>query len=425
MRQLRVARGLTQEQLAGTRFTKQYMSGIERGTTRPTADTLVWLAERLGVDAHFLEVGFSSGEWERAHSLITRAEAAVEGDDYASGLALLGEAATVRDLRSAPELHLRALVTEGWARMSLGELDHALAVLRGAHELADEPAFADIDRADVLFRLGCCRYKLSSISTALALFDDALTLADRSGFPCDRLRSQILSWRSRCYRRQRDWEAAHEDVERALELAESLGDARAVADAHFQGSIIAERQGRWVLARSYAERAKLLYEEIDDGTKVARLLNNLGGLAFLLGKPEEAVASLKRAFSLALDAGNDADAAQAVSSLAQVHLRTDRPELAEAQARQALELLAGRVDYLDEIGNAELVLGRALAEQDRVEEAEVHFAASEDAFARASLTSHRAAAWAAQADLAVRRGDKDSAVALYRRAVESLQDFHF
>jgi Tfp pilus assembly protein PilF len=164
---------------------------------------------------------------------------------------------------------------------------------------------------------------------------------------------------------------------------------------------------------------------MDDRTNTGRLLNNLGGLLFLLGKPEESVATLKQAFSVALDAGSDADAAQAMSSLAQVNLRTNRPAVAEAEARRALELLDDRVDYLDEIGNAQLVLGRALIEQDRFEEAERHLAASDDAFARNSLTSHRAAVWAAQADLAYRRGDNDSAVALYRRAVESLQDFRF
>ena len=50
-------------------------------------------------------------------------------------------------------------------------------------ELAERPEFSDIDRAEVLFRLGACRWSLSSISTAIALFDEALELAERSGLP--------------------------------------------------------------------------------------------------------------------------------------------------------------------------------------------------------------------------------------------------
>ena len=52
-------------------------------------------------------------------------------------------------------------------------------------------------------------------------------------------------------------------------------------------------------------------------------------------------------------------------------------------------------------------------------------AGDEAAFEQLSSGSHRAAAWTAQADLSVRRGDKDTALSLYRRAAETLQDFRF
>src|SRR6059058_4508007 len=45
LRQLRVAAGLTQTDIAGDRFSKEYISQIERGKTRPTADTIEWLAQ--------------------------------------------------------------------------------------------------------------------------------------------------------------------------------------------------------------------------------------------------------------------------------------------------------------------------------------------------------------------------------------------
>ena len=47
-----------------------------------------------------------------------------------------------------------------------------------------------------------------------------------------------------------------------------------------------------------------------------RLLNNLGGLNFQLGKPERAVEDLKSAYTVLLDKGSDAEAANVVSSLA-------------------------------------------------------------------------------------------------------------
>ena len=425
VRQARVARGLTQSELADSRFSKQYVSQIERDQLRPTDATLRWIADRLEVDPQFLATGVDGRELDRVESVVARGEAALEAHDYAEAITLLAGVTESLPAEAAPDLELRSLLAESWARMYIGEMREALPLLTRARELVEDAVFSDVDRAEVLFRLGCCRYRLASISTALALFSEALELAERSGIPCDRLRSKIFGWRSRCYRRQRDWEAAREDVERALELAEALDDRRATADAYFLGALVSERRGQWVAARSYAERAKVLYEEIEDRANTGKLLTTLGGLTFLLGKPDESIPLFKQAFAVALEVGSDADAAQAVSSLAQVHLRTGQLELAEQQAGHALDLLADRVDFIDEIGNAQLVLGRSLLEQGRLEEAEEKFRAAEESFEQLSSASHKAAAWTAQAELAVRRGEKEGAIQLYQRAVEALQDFRF
>ncbi len=425
VRQLRIARGLTQTGLAGERFSKEYVSQIERGKTRPTGETIEWLADRLGVDRTFLETGVSSSERERVESVVARAEAALEDSRYPEAIEELGGLAPSLATIAAPELELRALLAESWARMYQGEVRKAIDVLDRARTLSEAPTFSDVERADVLYRLGCCRYKLNSISTAVALYSEALNLANRSELPSDRLRSHIYEWRSRCYRRQRDWEAAREDVERALELAEGLNDRHTIGHVYFQASLIAERTGHWVLARSYAERAKAIYEELRDQANVGKLLNEIGALNFQLGKPEDAVKYLKEAFKVLIDVGDDTDAGRVVSSLAQVHLRTGKPDVAEEQARQALDLLDGRVDHLDEIGNAQLVLGRALLDQDRLDDAEAAFAAAESSFDQLSSASHRAAAWIARGDLAARRGDDARSAVLYRRAAEALQDFHF
>src|SRR5438874_8156807 len=78
LRQLRVAAGLTQSELAGDRFSKEYVSQIERGKTRPTRETIDWLAERLGVDAGFLANGVSTDERGRLDAALTRAGALLE-----------------------------------------------------------------------------------------------------------------------------------------------------------------------------------------------------------------------------------------------------------------------------------------------------------------------------------------------------------
>jgi len=83
------------------------------------------------------------------------------------------------------------------------------------------------------------------------------------------------------------------------------------------------------------------------------------------------------------------------------------------------------VDVVDEIGNAQLVLGRSLLEQGRLDEASEAFDAAERSFDQFSSISHRASAWIAKGDLAARRRQDQLAAQLYRRAAEALQDFRF
>src|SRR6266436_5510708 len=425
VRQLRVAAGLTQTDLAGDRFSKEYVSQIERGKTRPTRETIDWLAQRLGVDAGYLANGVSADERGRVDAALARAEALLEARRNAEALEQFESVRAAVLATGMPELETRALSGEATVRMRAGEVREAIALLERARALSEGTSFSDIERADVLFRLGVARYKLNSIQTAIGLFDEALKVAERSEIPSDQLRSNILAWRSRCYRRRRDLEAAREDVERALELAEGLNDKRTAADVYFQASIIADREGHWVLARSYAERAKAAYEELSDRGNLGRLLNNLGGINFLLGHPDEAVSFLNDAVRLALEVGNDAEAAHAVNGIAQVHLRTGEIKRAVEQARYALELLGDRVDATAAIGNAQLVLGRALLEQDRLDEADEALRAGERAYDQLSSGSHRASAWVAQGDLAARRGDDRAAARLYRQAADALQDVRF
>ncbi len=425
VRSLRVAAGMTQTQLAGTRFSKEYISQIERGKTRPTSSTVTWLAEQLGVDPTFLASGVSTEERARVEAELERAEALAAAHTYDDALDAYAELEPAVRASGSASLEARALSGEAWALQERGRVREAIERLQRARELVERPEFSDVERADVLFRLAVCRYKLSSVSTAIALFDEAYELAERSGLPCGLLRSDILQWRSRCRRRLRDYVAARDDVERALELAQDLGDRSAIARAYFQASLVAQREGHYVVSRSYAQRAKDLYQQVNDERNVGRLHLMLGGLTLLLGDEENAVEHLKASYARALDADSPADAAQALEGIARVHLNRAEYDQADELARQSLALLEGREDYLHEVVPSQLVLGRALLERGRLDEAEECFRAADAAAEQMASISHRTEAWVALGDLATRRGDAREAARLYRNAAEALQEIRF
>src|SRR4051794_16419133 len=129
LRQLRVAAGLTQSELAGQRFSKEYVSQIERGKTRPTPETIEWLAARLAVDPGYLGSGVSSDERGRVEAALARADALTRA--HRSEEALVEYETISRVVRStgSVELEVRALSGEAWARGVAGGVPPAPAQL--------------------------------------------------------------------------------------------------------------------------------------------------------------------------------------------------------------------------------------------------------------------------------------------------------
>jgi len=326
-------------------------------------------------------------------------------------------------LRSGDDdrLLLRLLLARGWALQNLGRMDEAIAELGEARSIADSNGAAD-GAALALYRIGVVRYKMGSLATAAALLDEALAAAQTTREPSDALRARIFNARAKIRRRQKDFTAAAEDVQQALELAHALDDDRVLAETYLDASLVAERRNEYTLAREHAERSKALFERVADHEYVGKLLNNLGQLRAITGKPEEAVPLLRESFRIAVEQDNRIDAAFAASSLASARMHSGDLEGAIESGNRAIELLSSREEYREEEGNARIVMGRAALELGRINEAESFFKAAANCFAAVETVSHLAGAWVALGDVALRRGDEQRAAELYRQAAEALQD---
>ena len=97
VRTLRKAAGLTQDGLADGRFTKQYVSQIERGEIVPTGELLDWLATRLGVEPVVLETGLSTADLERVSEQLALGQHHLDEHRYPEALDVF------RDLRGSLE----------------------------------------------------------------------------------------------------------------------------------------------------------------------------------------------------------------------------------------------------------------------------------------------------------------------------------
>ncbi len=313
LRQLRVGAGLTQSELAGERFSKEYVSQIERGKTRPTRETIDWLADRLGVDPGFLANGVATDERGRLEGALARAEALIEANrdeeaaadyDVARPGGPRDRAARARGPRPASAPAGRRCASAR-IRPALELLNEARTIVRGQRLLrhrAGERALhprrlpvppeqhPDGDRPASTSR-SCSRSARACRPTSSARTSSRGAPAAGAASATTRPRARTSS--ARCSSRR------------------TRTTPRTIGAAYYQASLVAEREGHWVLARTLRrEGARRVRGALRPGCSSAQLTNNLGGLNFLLGKTDEAIELLKQAFAIALDTGREADAAR-------------------------------------------------------------------------------------------------------------------
>ena len=149
------------------------------------------------------------------------------------------------------------------------------------------------------------------------------------------------------------------------------GRPQTVAHAFFQASLVAERRGHWVRARSYAERAKAHLR----GDRRPRKRRPAAQQPRRPHLPARQAGRRRSTTSRARSRSRSSSAATPTPRRRSRRSRRCTSARARSSSRRSRRATrssssTGESDFLDEIGNAQLVLGRALLEQDRLDEAE-------------------------------------------------------
>ncbi|MDT0309307.1 BTAD domain-containing putative transcriptional regulator [Streptomyces sp. DSM 44917] len=172
----------------------------------------------------------------------------------------------------------------------------------------------------------------------------------------------------------------YEEVVRTLlKAARQTGDERAQARAHLLLAAGAVLTGHFGEGDAEAQRALLLGTAADDLLTIGSALNHRGVIALYRDRLSEAGAYLNHAIDAYREDGNRPGEADALCSLARVHLATGRLESAIGLARQGIDLYT-RDGPAMRLANARYTLGLCLAGRGRTADALSEFAAAMEDF---------------------------------------------
>lgn len=406
LRAERLRSGLTQRELAGDRYTAQYVSSLERGAAKPSMASINYLAERLNIPVRDL--------WDQPAAPWKRVEA-----DLKLAAGELQDAADLyRDLLDAgPAGGSRAELLRGLseALCRQNRASEAIAPAAEAAELFERDGRA-ADAALATYWLASAQYQADNVPEARALLQGLLErvragLEVESGFRLRLLTSlaAVVSWSG-------DHQRALTYLEEGRGLADTL-DPRAAAAYYYSLAVNYQHVGDLEAAVQAAHRSLGFYEGSNLRVEIAALHNHLALTHLRLGSTKRARAFARQASDEATQLGDERALAGIVETQAQI-------AFGEGHYDEALELSQRAIDLGEAATSPYAVLGgwltraRSLAAQGKTEPALAAFGTAADLARQQGLPSRRREVLAEYGDFLSRTGRDKEALALYREAVK-------
>ncbi|MEW1680726.1 helix-turn-helix domain-containing protein [Streptomyces sp. NPDC093594] len=411
VQRLRVARGLTQKQLAEPVYTPAYISTLEAGRVRPSDDALRHLAERLEVEFDELATGRSArrvtelrlGLTEAQRSLaLGEAEAAVE-----RYMALLAEA----DAQGLPEEQAAALLGLGECALDTGELESGRRYFERAEErLAEAPLPA---RVPALRGRAVAHYLAGELRYAVYLLETAIDELNRGGLHDPDALLLLYASVIGPYMDMGAHARAAQAAEFALTLAPQSGDPALVARMHRSVARTLLAEGRLAEADASLAKAAELYRRLQLRTELANCHWMRGYVYAQNGDLEQAEGEMREALRMLSATRAFLYSSQLTVELADVLHRRGRSEEAADLLRDVLGGLSPERGAVHAAA-AHRLLGIIAEDARDTEQAEEHYVRALSLLERAGAAGDLADLCRLLGDLLRRTGRVEAALDAYR-----------
>jgi tetratricopeptide (TPR) repeat protein len=275
----RIAAGLTQPELAGKEASVAFLSRIENGQRRPSAELLAALADRLAVTVDYLVIGEGWEDARRLELQLDHAELSLAGGEADNALALAREVLGSAGLDAVPGGSVRVRYVEAAALDALGE-PAATAAFQRVLESGPDSA-TRLKAATALSRIW---REQGQLERAIACAQGALT-----DLPPDAVASEegirlSVTLAAALFMGGRTAEAA-ELCDRAIAESERLSSPVARASAYWNASMIREKSGDVTGALALAKRALHLLENTERVRDLGRLRTTLAEIMLRADPP--------------------------------------------------------------------------------------------------------------------------------------------
>lgn len=413
IRDLRLAKGLSQGQLAGDELSASYVSLIESDKRRPTGEALAVLAKRLDTTVRYLSSGQqtepeTNARLELAYARLALANGSAE--DAKQKVLALETAELPASLRTEIQLVLAN------CQEALGELEDAAEMLeRVCIDTADRQEW--LTHAVAAMTLVGCYLESGDLTRAVEVGDAALDRLDEVGLRASEEGIRLAATVIWALHERGDLLFAQLRAVQLCTLAEAEGSPRARASIYWNSALVAQSRGNETQALQLTQRSLGIFAEEAHSRDLPRLRVHYAGLLLEGGEsdPHEALRQLDMAMPKLEESSSVVDLAYCAVEQARTLSALGRLDAGEQAAEHALSLL-GTQPRLEACA-ARLVLGDIAWQRGDGTAARQNYHQAADMLAMMKSSRAAAAAWRKLGDLLKEAGEWADAFDAYDKAL--------
>jgi tetratricopeptide (TPR) repeat protein len=416
MRRLRLARGMTQKELADPKYSYAYVSTIEAGRRTPSREAVEHFAMRLGVTPDELLTG-------RPADLEARLELSLQEAMVSLSAGAVDEAEELfRSIgKDAQRFHLSRIRSKAEEGLALwyerrSQPEEALAHHQNSQDLLkDEPATEWVDAVAGKAR---CLEALGDVRYAIFLLESLLDRLEREKLRDPDALARLHASLVFAYLEAGIPYKAAESGAELMALAPHLTDPIRVAQMHMNVARLFLHEGRIGDAQRSLRRADEVYRNRNLRTETAGAHLALGYVASREGDLPGARTELDHAIEIFEETSNQPDLIRALNEMARVERLEGSPQKAKDLLERSISMMGSNDQPI--LAWAHRELGLTLKDEDP-SDAEKHLRTAIDIYERAEQWFELAITYRALGDLLRGRGEDGAASDAYRTGIMSLE----
>ncbi len=347
---------ITQKDLVGDRFKRQYISLVEIGDVELSLGLRAYITKKLKLPKLYFDDGLFKEEKERLNKLTYEVDKLTDAFKYDEAEKKVTEALLIsKDAKNDNYINLFSLKL---ARILIEKKKFKKAedILKKVNRyFQEEKDFRKL--AHSMYWLGIIYMEREKYTDSLFMFNSAIEINSKLKRKKDlSLKARALTKIAQIYRQTQNYKGAKVKIKEAIEIAKSSKDDYILAMAYWEYGFLLLLIGEYEKSISYYKKAAPIYKALGYEEHSLQINNNLASLYHYIGDYDKAIKLTEKTIKISKDKDYDEELAYALLKGAKAKRDKGLLDEAESDLKKSINLLEKLKDNRI-LGEAYMALG--------------------------------------------------------------------